>query len=131
MSTSCRRLVLPLWLPTRPTGNLRPATALYRHGLSRRQLALCRPHQRPGQIGETPSSRPTTESHLPLSIASRFQRDPHTLSLNVFTEYLRHVDVKCMLRRYLHLSVTDPQRPPGAQPEADLQLLLKQLKLEL
>jgi hypothetical protein len=32
----CRRLVLPLWLPTRPTGNLRPATALYRHGLSRR-----------------------------------------------------------------------------------------------
>src|SRR5580704_4099759 len=89
MSTSCRRLVLPLWLPTRPTGNLRPATALYRHGLSRRQLALCRPHQRPGQIGETPSSRPTTESHLPLSIASRFQRDPHTLSLNVFTEYLQ------------------------------------------
>src|SRR5580698_9863474 len=98
MSTSCRRLVLPLWLPTRPTGNLRPASALYRHGLSRRQLALCRPHQRPGQIGETPSSRPTTESHLPLSIASRFQRDPHTLSLNVFTEYLRPI-----VRKWLSL----------------------------
>jgi hypothetical protein len=48
-----------------------------------------------------------------------------------FIPMTAHVDVKCMLRRYLHLSVTDPQRPPGAQPEADLQLLLKQLKLEL
>src|ERR1700730_18228285 len=89
VSPSCRRLVLPLWLPTRSTGNLRPATPFYRHGLSRRQLALRRPHQRPWQIGETPSSHPTTESHLPLSIASRFQRDPHTLSLSVFTEYLQ------------------------------------------
>ena len=30
---------------------------------------------------------PTTESHFPLSIAARFQRDPHTMSLSVFTEY--------------------------------------------
>jgi len=81
-------LVLPLWLPTRSTGNLRPATPFYRHGLSRRQLELHRPHQRPWQVGETPSSHPTTESHFPLSIASRFQRDPHTLSFSVFTEYL-------------------------------------------
>jgi len=69
MSPSCRRLVLPLWLPTRPTGNLRPATALYRHGLSRRQLALRRPHTKAVvKLEKLHHAITTTESHLPLSI---------------------------------------------------------------
>src|SRR5271165_4430268 len=88
LSPSCRRLVLPLWLPTRPTGNLRPATPFYRHRLSRRQLALRRADQRPWQTRETPSNHPATEGHLPVSFAPRFQRDTHALSPSVFTEYL-------------------------------------------
>src|SRR6202035_3131963 len=92
VSPSCRRLVLPLWLPTRPVGNLRPATPFYRHGLSRRQLALRRGDQRPWQTGETPSNHPPTEGDLPLSLAPRFQRDTRGLSLsasspNIYPRY--------------------------------------------
>jgi hypothetical protein len=58
---------------------------------------------KPWQVGETPSSHPTTESHFPLSIASRFQRDPHTLSLSVFTEYLPDMGVISFAMEYLRV----------------------------
>jgi hypothetical protein len=70
VSPSCGRLALPLWLPTGPTGNLRPTTPFSRHRLSRRQLALRRPHQRPRQTRKTPSSHPANQGYLPLSLAS-------------------------------------------------------------